>query len=513
MHDQRSVAGDPSPSSRLRMALASLTTLTHRGYTPRVSSHSTVAARAERALVFAAAGGLILLGVAFAPGLDMFRAPKEAAMRAQAIISVFALAVAIVYGGTSRIRQLLRERGVIAILGGAVLWSIITTLTSQQRILSIQALVTILCSAILFVAVWYVARDVPVAALLVLVPIVVVNTLLAALQEFSIWNPFDFRAAELQTAHLRASALIGNPNDVGGYLAICAVVLFGASEFLRGRLRWIAAIGAFAALAGVIVSQSRTAVITVAAAAAFIGVRRSWKTALVVTLLVIALLVVATRIDLPAFTRVARIPEQLMRGDWDVLFSDRLPAFVAAYGMFRDHPFLGVGPGAYKYLYMSYRIHLSEIYSARLMRGAGVNFAEAHNDHLQLLAETGLPGYALFVAACVVIALRVRRKGESDDERAQFAAQLAIPFVITVAVLALAFFPLQIAATRHLLVTMSALILGWGAAPHPALRATLSPQTPRAPRRAGILPASRGRAGRPLSSATGEPDEGQRRTR
>lgn len=431
-----------------------------------------IAARAERFLVLAAVAGLILLGVVFAPGLDMFRAPKEAAMRAQAIISLFALAVAIVYGGTSRIRELARERAVIAILGGAILWSIVTALTSQQRVLSAEALVTIVCSVVLFVAVWYVARDIPVAALLVLVPVVVINTILAALQEFSIWNPFDFRAAALQTAHLKASALLGNPNDVGGYLAICTVVLFATSAFFQGRLRWIAAIGTFVALAGVIVSQSRTAVITVAAAAVFFGFRRSRKTALIVALLVVILMFAATRIDMPGLTRVSRIPAQLITGDWEILFSDRLPAFAVAYGMFRDHPLLGVGPGAYKYLYMPYRIHLRDIYPEAVMRGAGVNFAEAHNDHLQLLAETGLPGYALFVAACVVIALRARRANESEDERAHFAARLAVPFVITVAVLALAFFPLQIAATRHLLITISALILGWRASEPPGLLAS-----------------------------------------
>ena len=431
-----------------------------------------IAARAERFLAFAAVAGLVLLGVVFAPGLDMFRAPKEAAMRALAIISVFALAVAIVYGGTSRIRELLRERAVIAILCGSVLWSIVTAITSRQRVLSAEALVTIFCSVALFVAVWYVAREIPVAALLVLVPVAVINTTLAALQEFAIWNPFDFRSGGLQTAHLKASALLGNPNDVGGYLSICAVILFAASAFFHGRWRWIAAMGMLAALAGVIVSQSRTALLTVAAAAVFFGFRRSRKTALIVALLVVAVIFAATRIDMPGITRVSRIPAQLISGDWEILFSERLPAFAVAVGMFHDHPFLGVGPGAYKYLYMSYRIHLRDIYPEKVMRGAGVNFAEAHNDHLQLLAETGLPGYALFVAACVVIGLRARRGNDTDDERAHFAARLALPFVITVAVLALAFFPLQIASTRHLLVTMSALLLGWRASEPLSLQAS-----------------------------------------
>jgi O-antigen ligase len=32
------------------------------------------------------------------------------------------------------------------------------------------------------------------------------------------------------------------------------------------------------------------------------------------------------------------------------------------------------------------------------------SFGEAHNDHAQLLAETGIPGYALFIVFLIAIA-------------------------------------------------------------------------------------------------------------
>jgi O-antigen ligase len=129
--------------------------------------------------------------------------------------------------------------------------------------------------------------------------------------------------------------------------------------------------------------------------------------------------------------------------------------------MFLDHPVLGVGPGAYKFFYLPYRIELNDVYSERIMGGSGVNFAEVHNDHLQLLAETGIPGYALFVAACVTVALCAKRARDSESEAQRLSSRLALPLVITLVVLALALFPLQIAATRHLLITLSALIVGW----------------------------------------------------
>ena len=429
-----------------------------------MSLHRAIAARAERFLAIAAVAGLILIAFVFAPGMEMFRTAKEAAMRVQAILSLFALAVAIAYGGTARIRELLRDRAVVVILAGALLCTILTTLTSQRRLLSIDSLVTVICSVILFIAVWYVADHLPITALLILVPAAAVNAILAALQELGIWNPFTFMYSLKSNPHLATSALLGNPNDVGGYLALCAIILFATTGFLQGRLRWVCATGALIALMGVVVSQSRTGVLTIAAAGIFLAFRRSRKTALIATLVLVALIFVAMQVDLPGLTRVAHIPSQLAQGQWDALFSDRLPAFATAVAMFRAHPLLGVGPGTYKFFYMPYRIHLNDVYPKEIMRGAGVNFAEAHNDHLQLLAETGIAGYALFVAACVVIALRARRNAESDDERVRFAAHLAIPFVITIAVLALAFFPLQIASTRHLLITTAALILGWSRA-------------------------------------------------
>ena len=424
-------------------------------------SNRAVAARAEQILVYVTVAGLLVLAFIFTPGIEMFRTAKEAAMRAQAILSLFLLAVAIAYGGGERLRELLRERAVLALLGGAVAWTAITTLTSGHRTLSIDSLVTVICSVVLFVAAWYVAPKIPLPALLILVPAVVVNTLLAALQEYGIWNPFTFAHTDVQLQHLASSALIGNPNDVGGYLALCTVVLLTATGFLRGRLRWVCAFGGAVALIGVFVSQTRTAAIALAATMIFVALRRSWKVALAVAGVLVVLLLLATKVNLPVLSRLAMLPSYIAQGHWDVVFSDRLPAFATAYAMFRDHPLLGVGPGAYKYFYLSYRGHLTETYREDIMRGAPVNFAEAHNDHLQLLAETGVPGYALFLAACVILGLRARHPQESEDERPRFASRLALPLVVTVAVLALAFFPLQIAVTQHLLVTMAALIISW----------------------------------------------------
>ena len=408
-------------------------------------SNRAVAARAERFLAITAVAGLIVVAFAFTPGLEMFRTAKEAVFRAQALLMAFGVAAAVAFGGTERLRAMLRDRAVVAILAGVLLWTALSTAASGNRVVSLEAFATILCSLLLFTAVWYIAPRLPMAALLVLVPAALVNASLVALQEYGIWNPFVF--SELLPAHLTATALIGNPNDVGGYFALCTVILFGASRSLAGRLRALALFGGVVALAGVVVSQTRTAILALAITAVFMALRRSRKLAVGVAAVLLVTLVVAYFVNLGVMSRLAHLPEYVADGHWNIVLSDRLPAFTAAAAMFADHPLLGVGPGAYKFFYLSYRIRLVQKYPESIMGSAGVNFAEVHNDHLQLLAETGVPGYALFVAACVVIARR--------------PSPLALPLVITVAMLALAFFPLQIASTRHLLITVAALIAGW----------------------------------------------------
>ena len=422
-------------------------------------SNRAVAARAERFLIIAAAAGLVVVAFAFAPGLEMFRTAKEAAFRTQALVSAFALATAVAFGGAERLREMLRDRAITALVVAALVWTAIATLASGQRALSLDAFATVVCSLLLFVAVWYIAPQFPPAALLVLVPTAAINTALAALQEYGIWNPFEF-ARELP-AHLTATALIGNPNDIGGYLALCTVVLLAISPFVPGRLRWLALCGGVAAFIGVVVSQTRTAILALAATAFFVALRRSRKLAFAIVGAMLLALLLAYYVNLGVLTRLAHVPGYLARGHWNLVLSDRLPAFTAAAAMFADHPLLGVGPGAYKYFYLSYRVRLIDKYPESIMGTAGVNFAEVHNDHLQLLAETGLPGYALFIAACVVLALRARQTEELPGDRARLASQLAPALVITVGMLALAFFPLQIASTRHLLITISALAAGW----------------------------------------------------
>jgi O-antigen ligase len=140
--------------------------------------------------------------------------------------------------------------------------------------------------------------------------------------------------------------------------------------------------------------------------------------------------------------------------------SYRLPAFVAAWRMFRGRPLVGVGPGVFGTQFMTYKLALDADHP-NWIRVGNQNFGEVHNDHLQLLAETGLPGYLLFVAALALLARLSFARREVITERIRFARTFALPAAASFAVLALAHFPMQLTSTMVPAVFLAALAFAW----------------------------------------------------
>jgi O-antigen ligase len=121
---------------------------------------------------------------------------------------------------------------------------------------------------------------------------------------------------------------------------------------------------------------------------------------------------------------------------------------------------VGVGPGVFSALYMPYKLRLDSR-NPEWIRVGNQNFGEVHNDHLQLLAETGLPGYALFVLALALLARLSFRKRDEPDERMRFVHMFAFPAASAFAVLALAHFPMQVTSTMAPAVYIAALCFAW----------------------------------------------------
>ena len=90
-----------------------------------------------------------------------------------------------------------------------------------------------------------------------------------------------------------------------------------------------------------------------------------------------------------------------------------------------------------------------------------MNFGEAHSDHLQTAAETGLPGYALFVAGILVLALPARgKRADHQDLPARLGHSLRVPIATAIAVVTIAQFPLQLAAPRLMFLFLAAICIG-----------------------------------------------------
>ncbi len=390
--------------------------------------------------------------------IDRFRVLKEALARTTGILGALGIVAAVAFCGTERLRALLRRRAILAIVAAASVWMIVTTVTSTNRAYSADSLVTFITSVFFFAAVWYAAPRIGFAICDVLVPVVAVNAALVTLQEYGRWQPFRMDPADPR--HLGATGLIDNPNVVGSYMTLAAVILTIAAISVRGARRWLYAFGVLCATGGTLVSGTRSALVAFGAGLVLIAIGGSAKRAVAAVLAGALLFGAGVALHVPVVTRLLSLPDLAKQQGWEVASSGRVAPLLAGLEMLRDHPVTGVGPGTFKTHYMAYKLDLLE-HRGSLLRGTtGTMFGEVHNDHVQILAETGVVGYALFLAAIAILALAVRR-APATDARARFVRRLALPLAGTLLVLALAQFPLYVPVTRHLLVAFAGLVAGW----------------------------------------------------
>src|ERR1051326_7625300 len=296
----------------------------------------------------------------------------------------------------------------------------------------------------------------------VIVPPAVVNAAVYVLQELDLWTPFD--TSGVPDKHLTRTALMGNPNYVGSYLVAPAVVALAlALTQRRGRLGWAAA-AAFLVVATFMTYTVGAIVALVAALPVMIAIRlrspRPITAGVLAALLAAGVAFVAYR---PLHERVNVMRDALKRGDLQTLSAMRAMPFLAAAEMARDHPLTGVGPGGLAYNYFDYKLRIQERYRSMFGPGGAApeNFGEVHNDHLQVASETGLPGYALFAAALLLLASATWQSARTPSPRVSLTRVLALPLVVSFAVLALSQFPLELVAATHAYLWAAAAIVAW----------------------------------------------------
>jgi len=403
---------------------------------------------------------------------DTFRAPKMFLLRA---VGLTLIAVSVYWRVSGRRFSDFSLRPPDLLLTALIVgWTTVSTAFSSNHYESVDAWVTVVCCAAFFVATRLLSASRSITAVYALLVAAVVNAIFLLLQQTGAWNPFADMAsrAGLDQDAIRAlseSALVGNVSDVGGSLVLCVIVgVAAAVSDRRPGWRIAAALSSVVAVTGVVATASRGAIAACAAGllVMIMWLRPRYAIAMIVTVGVV--FVVGLKLHAPLRWRVSQARTYVKEGRWDSLLSGRTIAYLAATQMARDHPLLGVGPAAFAANYFDYKICAEAKHAGLFVHTAGgvapaSNFGQVHNDHLQVLAELGLPGYGLMLAAIGVVAsvsLR-RRAPPPNDPRRRFVTTAAAAAAVALTVSALAQFPIQLAASAVGYLYFAALCCAW----------------------------------------------------
>jgi O-antigen ligase len=389
---------------------------------------------------------------------QLFRLPKELIVRAAGILIATIAALGLLWG-TWRPALRLRDRPVL-ITTAVLVWTLLTATLSTNHLLSMFTAVRVCALAAFFLAAYELLRtkSFRLAIWLLVVP-ALANAVLTCLQELDIWNPFTFEPFFLH--HAKSSGLIGNVNDVGAYLIVPTIVAIVAVIINRKDRRALVP-AAVVLVCALILNQTLTALVAFATGALAIALMTLPGRRKLVAAIFAVLIVLTFAFFPPLRRRVGVIRDLFHEGRYDQIVSGRLPAFAAAVAMVEQYPVTGVGPGCFGFHYYLFRLRMEQRHPFLLTSMTRMqNFGEAHNDHLQVAAEAGIPGFALLSTAIVYVGSLSFRVDAAKDPRLRFVRLLALPFALSTFVLMLAQFPLQLAAPTINILYVAALCAAW----------------------------------------------------
>jgi hypothetical protein len=373
-----------------------------------------------------------------------------------AIVAAALLLIGLVWQGTDFFAGWHGQRVPLVITAAAVAWTGVAAIFATNRLLTWPALIWVASGSVVFVATLLVARFYVLPLVFAGIFCAAFNAGLAILQRLRIYNPFVF--PDRIPIRERTTALLGNPDDAATYLLFALVASASLMFVLRGVRFWIAALTTVIIACGLVVTETLSALLAAAAAGIvllMVTTRRSMAAAAVVIAVLVAFVA-----SPPLRSRVTKVYQLLTSGQYFEASSFRLASFISCIRMFRDHPLLGVGPGCFGFWYMPYKQAINLDYPE--MRTLGDNFGNAHSDHLQTLATTGLPGYAIFIAAIAVLAVRGARRVQGEP-MARFGQIAAAATAAAFFVVALAQFPLELAGAVSMLLHVAAISCAWTA--------------------------------------------------
>jgi O-antigen ligase len=209
--------------------------------------------------------------------------------------------------------------------------------------------------------------------------------------------------------------IYNNPNDLAALCLLALGVALGVAFSSAGVTRLGAAAGAILLLGVILLTQSRGAIIGLAAGmgVAFVGLglRRPRFLVLAIVLGIAASVAMPTSLwdRLSGLERLTSV-STIAKADVEGSAAQRFEINKVAWRIFSDNTAFGVGLGAYP--------HANAVYAPDL------GMKDTHNTYLCLAAEVGLPGLVLWCALFASVlrqAHRRRRRGARDALAAQQA--------------------------------------------------------------------------------------------
>ena len=177
----------------------------------------------------------------------------------------------------------------------------------------------------------------------------------------------------------RVFSTLENPNVLAGYLDMCICLALGLLAKVKGISQRLAIIIAIAMLAACLaMTYARGAFLTIVIVFIIYGAIQDWRAVLMFALIIACILYYDD-----AF--VNRLLSIFTGGDSSEWL--RIGIWISTLAMITDHPFIGIGWGAFKSVYPNYDYYL---------KGADVEIFHAHNIFLHQAAEVGIIGAMAF---------------------------------------------------------------------------------------------------------------------
>lgn len=382
---------------------------------------------------------------------ESFRLPKALAAELLALVSLLALALA---GRFAPDRALARHPALRAALPLALAAALAALLSSHAAHVTraLPGLAVALATLVGWSAGFSAGRrrrllEATVAPAVVLAAI-------GVLQFHGLFRPFGFAGPMLP--RYETTSLAGNVGDLAAALVVPALLAQAAlAAATSRRARILAGLKVALLLYAIGTSQTLAALAAVACGSLVLwGLLLPRRRMLQGAGALAATALLAVVLVGPLRSRVVEKATALAAGDLNQVLTGRLDGWRAALWMLGRHPATGVGPGAFAAEFVPAKLALLDEGVEFFPEQQQVVFANAHNEALEVGAETGLVGLGALLWALGQVFGAVKEK-RGVDPRALAAAGVA-----ALVVLSLAYFPFRVAVVGYPVLAFLAWTLG-----------------------------------------------------